>query len=266
MKTTVRRPARRRSQTKLGNRSRRPKSYVTAPLKRVRLRFRLTSLGVQRNAAAFAAICLVVILLAILILPDYSIKSVIVKGNQGTATQDLQDVVGYVRGRNAFLLRTRDIEASAKTLPGVQQVKARISLPDRLELVVQDSRPEVLWIAGGQALWVDANGFVRDQPVIEPEQKLTIRDVSARVYAKGDQVDKSALSGANQLSLLLPREVQEFEFQRNGEVTVVSNQAWRALFNCREDLTVQVNALRRILANHSALFIDVRVPSMTSYR
>lgn len=187
-------------------------------------------------------------------------------GNLGTATQDLQDVVGYVLGRNAFTLRTNDIEASAMTLPGVQAVKARISLPDRLELVVRDSRPEVLWIAGGQALWVDANGFVRDQPLIQPEQKLTIRDVSGRVYNKGDQVDRAAVTTANELSLLLPREVLEFEFQRDGEVTVVSNQAWRALFSCREDLSAQVNALRRILASHSALFIDVRVPSMASYR
>ena len=99
-----------------------------------------------------------------------------------------------------------------------------------------------------------------------PDEKLTIRDVSGRLYQKGDQVDKSALDGASQLSMLMPREILEFEFLREGELTVVSNQAWRALFNTREDLGVQVSALRRVMSNHSAMYVDVRVPNMASYR
>jgi cell division septal protein FtsQ len=266
MKTTVRGPVRRRSQTKLGKRNRRPKSYVTAPVQRVKVKLRLRSLGAQRNIAAFAVACLAVILLTMLVVPDYGIDQIIVKGNQGTAAQDVEDAIEFVRGRNVFLLRTADIASIVAKLPGVLQAKARISLPDRLEITIRDTRPEVLWIAGGQAMWVDANGVVREVLGLTPEQKLTIRDVSGRVYEKGDTVDKLALDGASQLSLLMPREILEFEFQREGELTVVSNQVWRALFNTREDMTAQVNALRRVMSNHSAMYVDVRVPTMASYR
>ena len=129
MKTAVRRPARRRSQTKLGKRnSRRPKSYVTAPVRRAKFKLRLPSLGAQRNVAAFAVSCMIVVLLAMLVLPDYGIKQIVVKGNQGTAAQDVEDAVGFVRGRNAFLLRTADISAIVAKLPGVLKAQARISL------------------------------------------------------------------------------------------------------------------------------------------
>jgi hypothetical protein len=75
------------------------------------------------------------------------------------------------------------------------------------------------------------------------------------------------LTGAQQLSLLLPREIQSFEFQRDGELIVVSNQGWSALFNTRADLSQQVSTLQMTLGGvHVAGLLDVRVPGVVGLR
>jgi cell division septal protein FtsQ len=267
MKLNVKRPTHRRSETRGGrNRPNGSRLYATVPLKRVARRIGLPALGIQRSAALAASLLLAVMLAALFVMPDYAVSDIVIKGNLGTPTQDIQAAVGFAHGYNAFLLRSRDVAAAVLALAGVEKADVRIILPGRLEISVKDVRPEVIWQTASQTLWVDSKGIVRDQPAVEPERKLTIKDVSGRVYNKGDQVDKAALTGAQQLGVLLARELQGFEFQRDGELTVVSNQGWRALFNTRQNLEKQVNALRWTLNRVQGLTsLDVRVPDSIVY-
>ncbi len=258
---------RRRSQThRTGKPSRGSGAYATIPLQKM-ARIAWPALGVQRSAALFASACLALVLLALLMMPEYAISSIVIKGNQGTATQDLESAVSFVQGRNAFMVRSRDIVKAVMALSGVEKVQAHISLPGRLEIVVKDTKPEILWLTNSQSLWLDAQGVVRDQPATQPELKLTIKDVSGKVYGKGDRIDKAALAGAQKLSVLMPRDIQSLEYQREGELTVIGVPGWRALFNTREDLEPQITALRRTLATvPGAVYLDVRAPSVVGYR
>jgi hypothetical protein len=266
MNVKVKRPARARSQTRsTGRRSKPHGSYATIPLQRT-ARLVLPKLGMERSASLFASALLTVVLLALLVLPHYAVETIEIGGNMGTPTEDIEAAVEFAQGHNAFLLRTSDVVAAVMALPGVEKVTARVLLPGTLRLDLKDARPEVLWLAGSQALWVDSLGIVRDQPPVEPERKLTIKDISGRSYQRGDQIDKSALAAAQQLGILMPRDIQGLEFQREGELYVVSVQGWRALFNTRGDLEKQVNAVRRAVASITGItYIDVRVPEVISY-
>ena len=253
-----------RPKPRSGSRNGGMRHYASVPIKGVPIRVSL-GLGAQQSLAAFAIAGLMVILLALLVLPEYSVKTIGVKGNQGMSTDDLVAAVSFVRGSNAFLLRTQDIVAALRSLSGVEKAEARVVLPDRVEITVKDVRPDVMWQAGSQVVWVDNKGIVRDQPPVLPERKLTVTDLSGRTYKKDDQIDRLAVLGAQQLSVLMQRELAGFEFQREGELILVSNQGWRAQFSTRGDLNKQVDALRKFQSSRSALFVDVRVPGSISY-
>jgi len=269
MKPLTRGPARSRSHTHMGRRPRRStRLYAEAPVAlRSRKALRLPRLDGQRAAAVVALIGLTVILLSLFVLPDYRIKAIDVKGNQGTATQDIRESAAFVEGRSAFLVRAGDVAAAVKSLPGIEEARAHIVLPDRVEIVVKDTPPEVAWVSGNLVAWVDKNGVVRDQPPPEQDKRITIRDLTGRIYEKGDKVDVYALQAAQQLSVLMQRELQSFEVPREGELVLVSSQGWRALFNARGDLNGQVAALRRVIGSGRAVaYVDVRVPSLVSYK
>jgi cell division septal protein FtsQ len=264
MKSVVRRPARRRSATRI---ARRNKRGVSSPLSVSLGKVSLPKVGARRNGMLVAIAFLGVLALSLLGLPVYAVSDIEVVGNQGTATADIQEAAGFVLGRNAFLVRSRDVEAAVEELSGVVSAEASVSLPGRVRITVTDTRPDVAWLSNGILYLVDRNGTIREQGNSDPAKMLRIRDMSGRLYQKGDKVDERAVQAALNLALILPREIQDFEWQRANELSVISGQGWRALFDTRDDLNVQVDALRRVLSSgRNATAIDVRVPSMPAYR
>lgn len=261
-KTAVRRaPARRKPRS-----TRRNGSYATLPLARA-ARLALPKLGTQRSLALSISVFLAVMLIGLVALPQYAIAQIEIKGNQGTPTDDLRDALGFAQGANTFLLRSSEVAAAAKAVPGVQDADVQITLPGKVTVKVKDVKPEVFWQTNSQTLWVDANGLVYEQPAVTPERKLTIQDHCGRVYKTGDRIDQSVLTGARELSVLLGSEVKGFEFYRDGELTVVSTKGWKAQFNTRSSFEPQIAALRKTLSTVADVgHIDVRVPTLVSYK
>jgi len=268
MRTTTRPAARRRSQTRSGRRSRRTtRSYVRVPLQVGLKALALPAWGVQRTLAAVATVVLAVILVTLFVSPRYAIADVVPEGNEGVATQDVIDATAFARKQNAFLLRTAEVEAVVRKLPGVVSARARVLLPDRLLITVSDTRPSVAWVSGSLVYWIDQNGVVLDPQTVTTERLLTIKDLSGRAYRTGDKVDLAAIATAQNLMLKMPREVQGFEYQREGDLIVVGNQGWRAQFSTWGDLNQQVNALLYTLNTVRGIsFIDVRTPDRVTYR
>jgi hypothetical protein len=261
-----RRPARKRSQTHLDGRQRQKRSgrsYASISLSRLAL----PSLGAQRSTALGAIAALVLLLVTILVWPLYRVAEVQVVGNQATATQSIENAVSYARGISIFLIRSAGIEQSVRSLTGVDKVDVHAVLPNRLVINVVDTRPEVVWLAGGATFWVDKKGTVNETVAARPEQAIVINDLSGRTYATGDSVDPAAVQTALQLKVMMPSEIQGFEFFRDYELILVSTQKWRAVFSTRDDLSAQVEALRQAASRvRAAAMFDVRVASMVTYR
>ncbi len=258
MRSGKHRPKKLRSVTHKGNK---PKGWDVSPMEAALPHLKL-NLDVQRLGTMAALAVLVVLLLNLLTSPSYIINDIIVKGNQGTSTQDVQDAASFVLGRSAFLVRTSAVREAVTALQGISRAEVRVSLPNRLEITLSDTRPEVMWVAADNVvLWVDKSGLVRDQAAVEQDRRIMVRDLSGRTYAKGDKVDAGALAAALQLGVSIPKYIQHFEYQREEEITVVSPQGWRALFNTHDSLEAQITALQRFLASgRAASLIDVRVP------
>jgi hypothetical protein len=264
MKSAVRRPARRRSQTRVVRRSKRGRS---SPLSLSLGKVSLPKMGAKRNGLLVAIAVLGVMAMSLLALPVYAVNDIEVVGNQGTATADVLDAASFVLGRNTFLVRSRDVEAAVEELSGIVTADASVSLPGRVKITVADTAPDVAWLSGGMTYLVDKKGSIREQGETDPAKLLRIRDASGRLYQKDDKVDARAVQAALGLALLLGHDVQEFEWQRDNELTAISGQGWRALFDTRDDLSAQVDAVRRVLnSGRNATAIDVRVPSMPAYR
>jgi cell division septal protein FtsQ len=263
MRRITRPPARRRSQTHGSAKRRRHTNFTAIALRR----FGLKQFGAQQNLAALAFLFATFILVVLLAAPGYTIKSVDVVGNQGTALQDVQDAVQFAMGVNVFLLHTADVAGAVMRISGVEAADARVLLPDRLQITIKDARPEIAWISASLVYWLDASGVVREPPAGEPDRRITIKDLTGRSYQKGDKVDVDVVRAAQQLSVLMQRDIQVFEYQRDGEIIAVGNQGWRAVFNALGNLNLQADALQRILdSGRTIAYVDVRVPSMVTYR
>jgi len=264
-KTVVRRPAKRRSQTHSTYRRKSVNHSYVAALRGAKLP--MPQVSAQRTGVMAIVLVLIVALISLLLMPNYRISTINVTGNEGTATQDIEDAAGPAIGRSSFLLRTADIKDSVMGVSGVERADVRITLPGKLDVTVKDARPEVAWLSGGQLHWVDKNAIVCEPPAVDPERRILIRDLTSRILQKGDKVDASALKSALKLSVHLQKDISGFEYQREGDLIAVGNPGWRAVFDTHGDLTAQVAAFRNAMSSgRSMTYVDVRVPDMVVYR
>lgn len=260
-------PVRKRSQTHAVRRKSTVRQFSVAPIKARLKALALPAWSIQRALAALIAVVCLFALLSLFVSPGWAITSIDVQGNEGVATQDIVDAASFVSGRNAFVLRTAEVVKAIKAIPAVTGVDVGVQLPDTLLVTITDTRPDVAWLSGNLLYWVDNNGVVLEPKAPTAERRLTIRDLNSQTYQKNDVVDAQAIQAAQKLMALAPKDIQSFEYQRQGELIVVGAKGWRAQINTRGSLNEQLKTLRKVLAALPAVtYVDVRVPSLPTYK
>ncbi len=81
-----------------------------------------------------------------------------------------------VEGRNIFLIRQSEVEASLRELPGIASADVHLRLPNQILIDVKELRPLVAWQAGAETVWLAADGAVVPQAGAAPP--LTLVDAT----------------------------------------------------------------------------------------
>ena len=111
-------------------------------------------------ASVFFAVALLVIVLLLVNLDAFQVKSVEINGIQRVSAADIQAVVDNAN-RSIFTLdRQKTIDAIMVAFPELTDIQLKVSLPNSVTLTVRERQPILAWTSGDQTQWVDSEGVV----------------------------------------------------------------------------------------------------------
>ena len=183
---------------KAKRRKRKPASYLPSG-SRVRPGLRRTLdqlLHSGRVAAAVLAALAGTAMYAVLTSPRYAVQTVEAEGVQALSSMDVE-ALAAVDGQPIWFVEADEIAARVAQSPYVERAKARLVLPDRVQVTVLERKPEVRWLHNGVAYAVTWDGRVVDQVQPAAAEPLTLTTT--------DTLSATApLTAADPLSATLP--------------------------------------------------------------
>ncbi len=164
---------------------------------RERPRFRAPSremiyTGLRVGALLLTAIAVTAGLIYLLTWPELAVSptSTLIGGYQRIAPADIY-TGSKVDGRNVLLLRTDEIAAEVKKIPGVAKADVHVRLPNQVIIDIREHAPLVAWQAVTGTLWLAADGAQVPQAGAAPP--LTFTDRSSGRLAKDAPLRKLVL-------------------------------------------------------------------------
>ena len=136
--------------------------------------------------------------------PLFAVRTIAVRGNHRAKTADLLAVSSTVVSRNIFRVDLDRLRQDICRSPWVLDASVRRSLPDTLEVVVQERKPSAIAMYEGRAWLVDASGrrlgeygpslVEFDLPVLTGFETLPRAEAQRRIETGAAAVD--ALNGS----------------------------------------------------------------------
>lgn len=156
--------------------------------------------------ARFAGLALVAALLAglafLFMNDDFYVESAEVTGATYSAVDEIYRIAG-VHDFSLFWIDASEAERRIEQLPFVKRARVRPVLSNKVHIDVAERQPALLWQTGGQALWLDADGFVL--PVAASDGSLPVlMDLDGTSVGPQGQVDSRMVAAVLELHTQLP--------------------------------------------------------------
>jgi hypothetical protein len=194
-----------------------------------------------------------------------------------------------VKGSNVFWIDRAEVAERLRRLPLVARVEVNLTLPDSVDVAIEERQPAAFWVNGDRSYLVDREGVILKLVDAEAQQARacagqpcdprlaalpSVAQLDDQPLAAGDRVDARALAISARLGALLPGvgvQPLGFEWSREFGLEVPTRDGWRARFDTASDVDRQVRALTTIrdhLAStrSAAQVIDVRFGDRPYYR
>lgn len=116
-------------------------------------------------------------LFALLLTPLFSVKSIIVQGNQTVSQESIIKGSGIVEGTNIFDISLSRVRDNIEGMERISSVKVKRILPSAIKITVVEGAPIVYIYDNGDCVGITADGRVTDvvravsMPSAEPERK-----------------------------------------------------------------------------------------------
>ena len=114
-------------------------------------------------------------------------------------------------GYNIFFVDARAVERSLSKLPEVKSVRVATGLPNLVDVQLEERAPEITWLRGGEAYWLDHDGII-----FRARSNLTqlpmIRDLDQVAVKPGQSVQSNAFAAYNALRSAWPAAPRAFEW------------------------------------------------------
>ncbi len=215
----------------------------------------------------------------------FKITEPIVVGNSRVSTDFIQEQINsHISGnlfgifpRRAILSINRQaITASIlNASSAIETVDVRKELPNILKVVISEREPLAIWSAAGQFYFVDDRGIAYDEIMRSESRDASVPvivDEHNKATVEGDRVmtketldfvisTYSAFSTVEDLSInffIAPSRLAP-------DLTLVTNEGWKVLFDTSRDGESQIKILREVLERevedtNTLEYIDLRIP------
>jgi cell division protein FtsQ len=155
---------------------------------------RLTRTG--RLPAFLLSVGLSVLLGAFALSDDFSVDTVIIRGNSIAYADSIVEQSGAI-GESIFRIDTQKVAERVASHPSVESAEVRAELPDRVIVRVVEREPSVVWQAGERAVLVDEHGWVLARGEIEHAPRIV--DLGGDLPSPGSQVPVELVAAAHVL-------------------------------------------------------------------
>jgi cell division protein FtsQ len=202
--------------------------------------------------------------------PQFVVRDVQIAGAEVLGIDEIT-ALANATGSSIWLVDTDDVVERLLTNAYVEQAAAQVSLPDRLDIIVVERRPEVRWQAGGARYLVDASGLVLGIDTTDSmTNTLVIEDRSGQLIEPGARIDRDALLLSRELALRLPVEVgiapAAIGWDLPNGVMITTEERRTIIFGTAERLEEKFAVLRLLRAENTAFtLLDLR-PATPYYR
>ena len=199
--------------------------------------------------------------------PSFFVYGAEIRGNVAVSAREIY-LASEIDSQSVFWLDPVTIEQSIKALPNIKSASVSIALPARVEIVVAERRPQLLWQSGDTVWWVDEEGTVVP-PKAEVENMLKIIDDDRQALEVGYQIDPALVKGAQTLRILAP-DVRVVRHTHAKGLIVATPEGWPVYLGSGGDMKAKLVGLSGLLPElreneRPPSYIDLRDPLQPVY-
>ncbi len=186
-------------------------------------------------------------------------ESTQIGGNDRITKEDIYAGSG-IDGRNILLLRSADVAAQVKQIPGIAKAAVHVRLPNQVIIDVREHAPLVAWKGITETVWLAPDGAAVPQAGAQPP--LTFSDLSKGRLTKDAALRKLVLENLGAVHAARP-ELTEFYYADEPGLYYRAPQGWDVWLGESEPMTKKLalaDAAAQDIAREGgqAKVIDVR--------
>ncbi len=145
--------------------------------------------------------------IAIMFLPNFSVKELIIKGNEFVSNDEIVGVSGFEKGQNIFLFNCFGAKRRLLSLPFVRSVGIRYLLPDKISINISERRPSCyIKYLNDIYVLIDDEGIVLEISKSRDKNFPMVTGINFSSFSLGKSLktdDESVLKSAFRLSALV---------------------------------------------------------------
>lgn len=248
-------PSRRRARTRPRRR------FASTLARRLGLRrLARTSRQTGRIISALLLLGLVGILITFFTSYSFFVYDAEIRGNRLVPAEMIYQASG-IDGYSIFWIQPAVVAATLEALPYIRKAVVRCWLPNRVEIVVEEREPIILWRMRGKGLWVDPEGQAME-PLRELPGLIRLEDELGEAAAPDGNLDPAITRGIQSVRRLLP-ETKLFYYNRPYGLHFIAPEGVQVYLGDGRDMTYKIQVFealwRRIRREGRAVsLIDLR--------
>ncbi len=191
----------------------RPGAHPGGPVRRTR-RVRRSSAGLTpvRSGALLVLLASLAGLYGAASSGAFAARSTDINGATWTSRSEVLTTLAIPPDQNLFVLRTADLVDRLRQIPAVRAAHVSVSLPDAVEVTVEERKALVAWEVGSHRYLVDGGGFLFGEVVDAPPAAASLpvvddRRMSSALLGVGSTLDAVSLDAALRIGSLSPADV-----------------------------------------------------------
>lgn len=198
----------------------------------------------------------------------FTVKGIVVNGNEYFTRDEILSFASLVTGRNIFSQDTKAAENALNTQPRIAHATVRKVYPDKLQVDLKEREPVAILSYGGSYLELDKSGYVLG--VLgerEPLELPLITGQSPSFVRTGTQIEQdeiiAAASIAGALGPDLSRQVAEINAKDPQKfiLLMISHvEVWWGPATQLPEKAAVLATLTGELADHAGKLLDIRTP------
>ena len=151
-------------------------------------------------------------------------------------------IIGY----NIFFIDARSVERALAKLPEVKSVHVTTGLPNRVAVVIDERQPEITWLRGNEAYWVDADGIAFHARANLP-QLPSIRDLDQTALKPGQPAPADAPAAYRALRAAWDSAPRAYEWSAAHGLGYTDEHGWKIYLGDATQMAGKLATLRALV-------------------